>query len=206
MIICPWCGTAYETFQSDCRRCGGPLVPPEAAPQPDHAGPVPLTPPAPPRPISSSYVWRLLATDGGAVVAGVFGLLGVIFALVGGGLTILIITAIVGIPFLLLGLAFLVGGGGLFYWRYSVAQKGVRVLREGEAVLGRITGVQQNLSVRVNGRSPWAIAYAFQADGRDYAGRVSTFNTPGPALQAGQPAYVLYLPGAPDANGLYPHP
>jgi hypothetical protein len=208
MIICPWCGTAYETFQSNCRRCGGPLVPPapEAAAPPEAAGPSPLVPPAPPRPISGGYAWRLLLTDGGFIAAFVVGLLGMIFTVVGGVLTIFIITAFVGIPFLILGLAFLAGGGGLFYWRYGEAQKAVRVLREGEAVLGQITGVEQNLNVRVNGRYPWAISYAFQAGGRDYAGRVSTLNPPGPRLQAGQSAYVLYLPSAPDANGLYPHP
>jgi len=25
MITCPWCGTNYQTFQSDCPKCGGPM-------------------------------------------------------------------------------------------------------------------------------------------------------------------------------------
>jgi hypothetical protein len=25
MFICPWCGTAYLEFQSNCTNCGGPL-------------------------------------------------------------------------------------------------------------------------------------------------------------------------------------
>ena len=30
MIICPWCGTQHEKFQSNCKNCGGLLeAPPE---------------------------------------------------------------------------------------------------------------------------------------------------------------------------------
>lgn len=163
-------------------------------------------PPPPPRPISDNYLWRQLLTDGAVIAVFVFGLLGLIFTLLGVVLTIAIVTAFVGIPFALLGLAFLAGAGGLFYWRYGEAQKVVRVLREGEATVGQITGVEQNLMVRVNGRYPWTISYRFQAGGRDYAGQVSAFNPPGPTLQAGQPACVLYLPPTPQVNGLYPHP
>lgn len=208
MIICPWCGTAYTAFQSNCQRCGGPLLPPsaETAPHPESAPPSPLMPPPTPRPISEGYLWRVLLTDGAVIAVFIVGLLGLIFTLVGGALTIAIITAFVGIPFLLLGLVFLAGAGGLFFWRYGEAQKAVRVLREGEAALGKIVSVAQNLSVRVNGRSPWAISYRFQVGGRDYAGKVTTFNPPGPALQPERAVYVLYLPAAPEVNGLYPHP
>ena len=31
MVICPWCGTNYTTFQSNCSRCGGPLTGPTPA-------------------------------------------------------------------------------------------------------------------------------------------------------------------------------
>ena len=79
------------------------------------------TPPPAPRPIPNRYAWRLLSTDGWAIAALVFCLLGVIFSLVGGGLTLAILTAFVGIPFLLLGIAFLGAGAGIFLWRYQNA-------------------------------------------------------------------------------------
>jgi hypothetical protein len=207
MVICPWCGTAYAAFQSNCQRCGGPLLPPvtESAP-PAVAAPSPVMPPPPPRPISDSYLWRLLLTDGAVIPFAILGLMGLIFTLVGGALTLAIITAFVGIPFAILGLAFLGGAGALYYWRYGEAQKVVRVLRYGEAAVGQIARVEQNLVVRVNGRYPWTIAYGFQAGGRSYTGQVTTLYSPGPALQPERAACVLYLPTAPEVNGLYPHP
>ena len=25
MVVCPWCGTNYAAFQSNCSKCGGPI-------------------------------------------------------------------------------------------------------------------------------------------------------------------------------------
>jgi hypothetical protein len=207
MITCPWCGTHYAAFQSNCKNCGGPLPPPaqDGAPEREadlHGAP----PPPPPRPISDSYVWRLLAADGGAIVAGVFALLGAIFTLVGAALTLGIITAFVGLPFAGLGIVFLAVGGLAFARRYEAAQKTVSVLRHGEAARGQLTAVEENLSVRVNRRHPWTLTYQFQVNGQSYTGKVSTLSRPAPQHQPGQAAYVLYLPGAPELNALYPHP
>src|SRR5947209_5323450 len=152
MIICPWCGTNYLTFQSNCGNCGGPLRAVDGKITPSMASEDIPTPPLAPRPISSKYAWRLLLTDGWSIVALVFGLLGFIFSLVGAGLTLGVVTALVGIPFLLLGLAFLGTGGGMLVWRYQAAQKIVSVLREGAATRGQIVDVQENYHTRINGR------------------------------------------------------
>jgi len=164
------------------------------------------TPPPPPRSISDSYAGRLLLTDGWAIVAFVFGLLGAIFTVVGTVLTLGIITAFVGIPFAGLGLLFLGGGGAVAVWRYQEAQKIVAVLRAGEAAEGQIVQVEENLNVRINQRHPWTIRYQFRVGGQEYEGRVSTLNVPGGGLQPGKRACVLYLPNAPGQNMLYPHP
>ncbi len=210
MITCPWCGTNYAAFQSNCKNCGGPLPPPAqaAAPAPEREAPAArrAPPPPPPRPISDSYVWRLLAADGGAIAGGIFALLGAIFLFVGVPLTIGIITAFVGLPFAGLGAVFLGVGGWLLVRRYESAQKTVSVLRQGEAVEGRILEVRENYNVTVNNRHPWTITYQFQMNGRGYEGKVSTLNRPDPQLQPEQAAYVLYLPDAPEVNTLYPHP
>jgi hypothetical protein len=210
MVTCPWCGTNYVTFQSDCSKCGGPMpIPSESStPRPEASQPAysALVPPPPPRPIADRYVWQLLVTDGWAITSFVFGLLGAIFTLVGVGLTLGVITAFVGIPFACLGLLFLAGGAAVAAWRYQEAQKIVKVLQIGEAAEGQIVQVEENLHVRVNARHPWVIRYQFRVGGQTYEGQVSTLNAPGAVLQPGQRAYVLYLPQAPERNVLYPHP
>src|SRR5574337_1618607 len=103
-----------------------------------------------------------------------------------------------GLLFLLAGIGHLGAGILLGRGRYQRARRVVEVLRDGEAAGGQITGVDENLSVTVNSRHPWTITYRFQFSGQDYEGRVTTLNAPGPALQTGQPAWVLYLPGAPE--------
>jgi membrane protein implicated in regulation of membrane protease activity len=206
MVTCPWCGTTYVAFQSNCTNCGGLLQPGDekiASSVPEEALP---TPPATPRPIPQSYVWRLLSRDGWLIPAFVFGVLGLVFSLVGAGLTIAIITAFLGIPFLALGVAFLVAAAGMFLWRYQKAQKIVNVLREGEATRGKIIELQENYSVVVNGRHPWVIRYQFQANGQDQEGKVTVLNPPGDQLQTGKAICVLYLPAAPEWSSIYPHP
>lgn len=205
MLKCPWCGTSYSAFRSNCSRCGGP-VPPEQEARLDHLEKEFLIPPPAPRTISENYAWRLVLTNGWAVSALVFLLMGIIFFPLGILLTIGFISAFVGIPFAGLGLLFLGVGIPLFLWRYKEAQKTVRVLREGSFIRGKIIAVSVNPSVSINGRNPWTITYSFQTDGQDYQGKVSTLTPPGQDLQAGQPACVLFLPESPEINAIYPHP
>jgi hypothetical protein len=207
MVTCPWCGTNYLVFQPNCNKCGGPLqmfaetFAASSSPTED----VPA-PPSAPRPISDKYVWRLLFSDGWAIAALVFVLLGVIFSFTGAGLVIGIITAFVGLPMLLLGLVFLVIAGTVLYWRYNEMQKIVNVLKVGEATRGQVVEAQENYSVEINGRNPWVIRYQFQVNGQDFTGNVSTLNPVGDKLQAGKTVWVLYLPTAPQLNSIYPHP
>jgi len=213
MVICPWCGTTYAAFQSNCQRCGGPLTPAdqaagkprEGSEEAELEGNLTQPPPAP-RPIADSYAWRLVLDEGWVVAAIVLASLGATFFLVGAILTIFIITAFVGIPFALIGLAMLGGGAGVTVWRYQAAKRTVEVMRNGQSAIGQIAGVDENLNVSVNGRHPWRITYRFQAIGRDYEGQVTTLHTPGPRLRPGSRTYVLYLPNEPQYNALYPHP
>jgi hypothetical protein len=210
MVTCPWCGTNYEKFQSNCSNCGGPISIPTNNTNEDGKVGIPQgslqMPPPAPRSISDRYAWRLLVTDGWAVAALVFFLLGGIFTLVGLPLTLGIITAFVGIPFVVLGIPLFGTGIALAFWRYQQACKVVDVLRVGEVTKGQITHVEENLRVRINMSHPWVIHYQFFQEGQTYSGRVSTLNAPGRMLQPGQPAYILYLRQAPERNVLYPHP
>lgn len=206
MIICPWCGTHYLSFQSNCTNCGGTIPLPEETTSSsvvlDHLA----TPPPAPRPISDRYIWRLLSADGWAIAVFVLGLLGVIFTLVGAGLTIGLITAFVGVPMVILGITLLGLALGGFIWRYQRTQKVVNVLRLGESTSGQIMDIWENYSVRVNGRHPWIIRYQFRLDGKDYEGVVTTFNQVGPGIETGKTVSVLYLPDDPQWNSIYPHP
>jgi hypothetical protein len=107
VFICPWCGTNYLTFQTNCGNCGGPLLSLDQKNTSSFASEDIPSPPLVPRPISTKYAWRLLFTDGWSIGALVFCLLGVIFALVGAALTLGVVTAFVGTLFYCLGLHFL---------------------------------------------------------------------------------------------------
>ena len=203
MVTCPWCGTAYQVFQPDCSKCGGPIHPPEVVAA---AGSAPLAPPAAPRPISDSYAFKLMSTDGCSIAGLVLLMMGIIFAPLGLILTLGVITAFVGLPFLGLGLVFLAASAGLLIWRYRLFKNQVQVLKWGTATLGGITGLQQNYSVQVNGRNPWTIQYQYLANGRPFTGQVTTLSQPGSQLQPGCQVYVLYMPQDPSISSLYPHP
>jgi len=210
MITCPWCGTSYAAFQSNCDRCGGPLPPPSAAGPAQSAADLgadglPM-PPAPPRPVADSYAWRLLMSDGWGVASFVFVVLGTVFTLLGFIMTVAVVTIFVGLPFLVLGLIFLAGGLAVGGSRLQAARQTVAVLRTGQPAEGQIARVEENYNVRVGNQHPWKIAYAFRVQGREYQGSVSTLNPPGPGVQPGRPVRVLYLPEAPEHNSLYPHP
>jgi hypothetical protein len=204
-ITCPWCGTNHQEFQSNCKNCGGPLPAPSQVAATAARRKL-VMPPAPPREIASSFAWRWLLTDGWTIGGLVITIVGGSFSVTGAGLTVGIITAFVGIPFLLLGLVMLAGGLAVLVWRYDLAQKAMNVLRHGLSTKGEITSLEPNYSVRINGRTPWTIGYKFSLDGNEYEGNVSTLNNPSADLAPGNPAAVLYLPDAPQYNGLYPHP
>ncbi len=205
MITCPWCGTTYATFQSNCKNCGGPLPAPEVITQASTDFQPQLPPPAP-RVISNSYVWKLLWTDAVAITAMILTFIGAIFAMVGIGLTLAVVTAFVGIPFAIIGCGLFLVGGIMAYLRYQEKQKVVNVLRFGQPTLGQITTVEENIMVEVNGRHPWKIEYLFQMNGKSYSGKVSTLNHPGRQFQSGNAVYILCLPENPEVNAIYPHP
>lgn len=203
-ITCPWCGTNYLEFVSNCKNCGGPQpLPAESAPGP--IGEIPLPPPAP-RQISDSYAWRMMFTDPLTVVGFVFVVVGVSFDMSGFALVFGVVTFLLGLVFLILGFAFWILGAYLLYRRFKYAMKLVETLRTGEPARGEITDVRVNYNVRVNGRRPFIISYRFKLDGRELEGKVSTFNSPGPELAPGRAACILYLPAEPQYNAIYPHP
>ena len=93
-------------FQPKCPNCGGALpAPVDQTAAYEIIASIPRPLPAP-RPAPPNYIRRNLLTSGGAITGLVFLILGAVFSIVGGVLTVLIITAFVGVPFFLLGLLF----------------------------------------------------------------------------------------------------
>lgn len=205
MMTCPYCGTNYLEFQANCNNCGGSLPLPAELPRQDVEAKIAVPPPAP-RDLPDHYIWRVLASDGWAVAGGVFILVGGIFTVVGIVLTAVIITIFVGIPFAFTGLAMLGTGLGLATWRYKETRLVEEILMNGEPVLGKITEVNQNYYIRVNGRHPWTIQYQFTLDGGVYVGKTATLGLPDVGHRPGTDVYILYQPGDPQRNCIYPHP
>ncbi len=203
MITCPWCGTSYPAFQSNCSRCGGSIPPPHVT---EGVEETLLAPPGAPRDISSTYAFRLMLSDGWSIASLALTLIGAIFTGLGLALTLAIVTAFVGIPFLLLGLVFFIPGAAVLFWRYREFQKQVLVLKWGDAILGSVAGLQENYSVMVDDRHPWSIDYHYEVGGYQYSGKLSTLNQPGDRLQPGRQVYVLYSRDNPGLSSLYPRP
>ena len=217
MVTSTWCGTNYAEFQSTCEKCGASLPLPEESAldealeaAQDALRPAAqerlVVPPPAPRSVPGTVTWRIMGSDGWAIVGIVFGFIGAVFTIVGAGLTVGVVTAFVGIPFLLLGLVFLGFGGGALVWRYRLARDTVEVLRHGQPVLGRIESVHQNYNVRVNGRHPWTIEYRYDVDGRALAGKVTTLSQPDLSRQPGKQVYVLFMADEPEQNSIFPNP
>ncbi len=205
MITCPWCGTNYTSFQSNCDNCGGSLpLPSEIAPTPSTESLA--TPPPPPRNVPRQVISHILSTDGWTIAALVFSLLGFVFGVVGSALTISVVAAFVGLPFAGLGVLFLGAGIPILVWRYQVAHRTVEVLEHGEATVGEIVSVHQNYHVRVNGRYPWTVQYRYEVYGREYGGRVTTLSRPDLSEQPGTPVYVLHMRDDPGQSTIYPSP
>jgi hypothetical protein len=205
MIICPWCGTNYTSFQPTCDNCGGSLpLPPEMVSTSPAEGLA--VPPPPPREVPRRAVWQIMSSDGWSIGGLIFGLLGLVFTAVGIPMIAFVETVFVGVPFGGLGLLFLGGGIAVLVWRYRLANRTVEVLREGEAVLGEIVSVSQNYQVRVNGRYPWTVEYDYEVDGDLYGGKVTTLSMPDPSQQPGNPVYVLFVKGDPRQSTIYPSP
>ncbi len=158
-------------------------------------------PPAPPRPLPAAYAKRFAPLSGfhltfGAIFASVGGGVGsvflisglasgeALFALIGGGL---------GSLFLLVGLGFLRAG---FRKRTKVR----RVLTEGEVTVGEVVDTGYDTSIRVNGRSPYQLAYRVRVDGRVYDGRLTGWDPHLVDRQRGEEVPILYLPSDPAAN------
>jgi membrane protein implicated in regulation of membrane protease activity len=205
MITCPWCGTNYISFQSNCDNCGGSLpLPPEPTPTPSARSlPAPLPPP---REVPRRALRHIMFSDYWASLGLISSLVGLGFALISIPLAVSLATACEGLPFLGLGLLLLGVGIAVLVGRCRMAQQTVEVLRQGEGVVGEIVSVVQNYQVSVNGRHPWTVEYDYEVDGRRYGAEVNTLSRPDLSQEPGSPVYVLFMRDEPGQSTIYPSP
>lgn len=198
MIECTWCGTRYASFQPRCESCGGPLPPP---PGQDAGEP----PPPPPRSLPAAFERRVRYSHNvefmiGAIFTAIGALIGVVFVAVGISAPLLPMAGVGGLVLLIFG------GVGLLLLRVGLrrAASTLRAYREGRAVVGEIVDVHVDTSVKINGRSPWAITYTFKAGGAEHVGTARTFDPRARQRSPGQPVHVLHVDGDPEHSTLYP--
>lgn len=198
VIECTWCGSAYEKHQLRCDNCGGPLPPLPGASAGEPPPPAPRTVPAP-------FERRIRYTSNasfmaGAILAGVGVIQGIAFTGIGAAIRLK--------PFLYIGpgIFVLLGGLGLLFLRHArrKAEGTLRAFREGTAVVGEIAEVYSDTSIKVNGRSPWAIVYNFAAGGRTVEGKAQSWDASAQDRRRGQPVHVLYVAADPAQNTLWP--
>jgi hypothetical protein len=198
MHTCAWCGTSYASWRSSCESCGGAL------PQPPGEDPGPA-PPEPPRTLPPSYIRRIKYTTNVIFLVGAgFGCIGIpmglLFLAIGLGSGEGAMAAVGAVVLAIFGGL----GVGLGRWGWSKAAGIINALERGRATRGKITSVYHDTSVQINGRSPWAIEYRFEAAGKGFEGKVQTWDGEQAERKPGQPVHVVYVESAPEQNALYP--
>lgn len=189
MYTCGWCNTHFQTWQSQCVSCGGPMPPlPGMALSAE-------PPPAPrelPRGFEAKQKWLGNAP---AIVGAIFLLVGIIQFIV----FILVLPFVAPLPLLFIIIGWFVMSHGR-----RQAQKLLNAFRNGRPVKGTISEVFQDTSIKVNGRCPWRIVYSFEANGQNHEGFARTFDASARERQPGQPIWVLVNDNDPTENTVYP--
>jgi uncharacterized protein (DUF58 family) len=89
-------------------------------------------------------------------------------------------------------------------YRWSRAIRILRVFRHGTPALGEVYWVAVDTETTVERRHPWRLVYHFTVEGEEYEGVVTTFDASVASRANGEPLWVLFAPGNPNQNTLYP--
>lgn len=209
MTTCPYCGSSYITFQTNCKNCGAPLPPVVKDGIQTKTRDVDFTPPkppAPPRTIAETYVFRLMWADGIGVSSIAFLIIGILLIITGVVKSLLDSQNFDASLISGFGWFITVSSAAIGFWSYWEARQKVQVLRIGQAALGRILTVEQRAESQSTTTHTWVIHYNCIANGKRIRGKLLTRIPPGKRLQAGNQVWVLYLPDKPKKNTIYPHP
>ncbi len=136
-------------------------------------------------------------------------LFGGIWASVSGVIAVfsILVTLASGAPGLALGST--MGGlftvAGLLVWSIGRIQRTLaeRVFRDGVEVSGEVVDVFHDHLVRMNGRSPYRVVYAFMAEGKQRKGTATFWDLEPPRVTMGERVTVLHAPGHPSRSVLW---
>ncbi len=199
MHTCPWCGTGYLDFRPTCQSCGGALP---TAPGSAPADP----PPPPPRALPPGFRRRTLYTKN------VYTMIGIIFTPIGGLFTAIFTAVAIGTGEWMILLGGAIGSifliAGILMLRHGL-RRGHGILRafeHGLVASGRVTRVYHDTSIKINGRSPWAVEYAFapRSGESDRTGTAHGWDDAVGQMQPAQRVHVLYVESDPSQSTLYP--
>jgi len=92
----------------------------------------------------------------------------------------------------------------IFFYGWNRAMATLRAFRHGTPVLGEAFSVTVDTYTTVEGRHPWRFVYRFTAEGEQHEGVITTLDAAVASHCRGQPLWVLFVPGDPEQNTLYP--
>ena len=162
-------------------------------------------PPPTPRTVPKLFERKIRYTSNvsfmaGAILFGVGLLQGLAFTMIGAT------TGMTAFVWVGPGIMILLGGLGASFLLHGRSKAGgvLKAFRDGRAVVGRIVDVHRDTSIKVNGRSPWAILYAFNAGGGEVEGKAQSWDVGAQAHKPGRAVHVLYVPNEPENSTLWP--
>ncbi|MDH3944245.1 MAG: hypothetical protein OEV06_09150 [Anaerolineae bacterium] len=92
----------------------------------------------------------------------------------------------------------------VFIWRWGRYRRIVRILINGVTAIGEVARIEQNRTVRVNGRYPWVVRYKFEAGSDVQEGEYQTLDERIGVLRRGYKVHVVYLEENKKLNSLWP--
>ena len=197
-VTCPWCKYHWPAIAAAaaCGNCGGALP---APPGPSRG----LAPPAAPRRLPERYTRELLGSKNvGAIVGTIFAAFGALFAVLGVGLCFVLLP--LGLGFFGFGALFGTIGGLVRSGSRRSALRQIDALTRGFVSEGQLVSVRQDLSVSINGRSPYRIEYVFYVNGQALGGSTRGWDVVNALRQPGEPLWVVFLPEDPTNNSIWP--
>lgn len=159
-------------------------------------------PPPPPRPIPRGFFKKRMFANISGILAIVFLCLGLPFIIVGMVLGTAVMRSM--FVFAVLGALFCLVAAGLILFVRRALRRIAKVISHGEFAAGKITDIQPNYSVRVNGRNPIIVRYTFLGPDGTREGEYQTLDQRITHKKPGNTIHVLYDPSHPDRNLPYP--
>ena len=176
-IICPWCKTHYlSTTATNCTNCGGTL---EYQTNTIDIGPKPQMAP---RKLPKKFIRRI------KYFSNAYTMIGIVFT----------------VPFFWTIIFPIIG---IIFWKkgLKIAEDELIPLEHGTPVIGTITEISKDYSIKINGESPYVVKFTFEIGSKKHNGNVGNIFTDVNQLkQVNDKIWVVYMPQNPDLSSVWP--